>query len=64
MTEKILALPEPEQLKVGDIFLQSSKYCVNQLSSIILELLKDEAVKEYLGLLKENRIKRTSYVGE
>ena len=65
-TEIETGIPEGQcdKIKIGDIELISSTYNVNILGGLIIQLLKDKEVREYLELKKAIRKATTgSYLG-
>ena len=43
------------ELSIGDITLGSSTHNIEALSNLMLQLIRDDVVKEYLDLLKKKK---------
>ena len=52
-----------EVIRIGEITLASQRLSVNELAGIILSLLKEPEVKEYLDLLKKKKALGNTYLG-
>ena len=50
---------KPEHyLQVADIVLQSSEHDVAALAGVLLKLLEDNSIREYLGIVNSRKIKK------
>lgn len=53
-----------ETIQLSDIILESDKYCVAQLADILIHLLNQESIKDYLGITQIRKLnKESSYCG-
>jgi len=49
-------LEPTEVLQVGDLYLSSSSVSIQELSTLMKELLSDKTIQKYLGLFSKNKL--------
>jgi hypothetical protein len=66
MNEQDIVIDAPseslESVKVGEVLIQSSQMNATELCQLLIELIQQEPVKEYLGLVAGKQ-KSGSYLG-
>jgi len=60
--ENVILNQTPDVINLGDITLSSTVKDVDYLSGLLIELLKEDSIKEYLSIITKKKLGR-SFVG-